>query len=187
MNNLHKSPMLNPIYTKACLIFGCGNPLLGDDGFGPAVIAHLENHYQLPEHAAILDVGTSIREILFDMLLSDSKPQQMVIVDAAQHPQVEPGTISEINIDQIQLSKISDYSLHQFPTTNMLKELKEETEIDIRVLVAQMSCQPTEVKPGLSQPVKDAVPRMCERILNVLLPTNNHPANIPSAITRKPL
>ena len=50
---------------KSILIFGCGNTLWGDDGFGPAVIEHLHRHYQLPEDVI---VGTSIRDLLFDLV-----------------------------------------------------------------------------------------------------------------------
>ncbi len=58
---------------KSVLIFGCGNILYGDDGFGPAVIEHLFHHYQLPEGRPGLDVGTCIRDILFDLVLSEKK------------------------------------------------------------------------------------------------------------------
>ena len=59
------------IFEKSILIFGCGNILWGDDGFGPAVIAHLKEHYLLPDDVLALDVGTSIRDILFDLILSE--------------------------------------------------------------------------------------------------------------------
>ncbi len=62
--------MIELIRSKPCLIFGCGNPLFGDDGFGPKVIEHIEKHHEIPGYAACIDVGTSIRDILFDILLS---------------------------------------------------------------------------------------------------------------------
>ena len=36
------------------VIFGCGNLIMGDDGFGPAVIEELKENYQLPESATPL-------------------------------------------------------------------------------------------------------------------------------------
>ena len=157
--------MLKPLAEYDCLILGCGNPLIGDDGFGPAVIQHLEQHYRLPDTVAAIDCGTSIRDILFDILLSAKKPVKMIIVDVTDSPGLAAGEIREIDIDQIRPEKISDFSLHQFPTTNMLKEIKEETSIDVRVFVVQAAGMPTEVKPGLSEPVRAAIPPMCERIL----------------------
>ena len=39
-------------------IYGIGNLLMGDDGVGPAVIAHLEAHCALPLDVTIEDLGT---------------------------------------------------------------------------------------------------------------------------------
>jgi len=158
--------MLKPIAEYECLVLGCGNPLIGDDGFGPAVIHHLENHYFLPDFVAAIDCGTSIRDILFDLLLSPQKPRKMIIVDVTDSPNLAVGEIREIDIDQIQPEKIGDFSLHQFPTTNMLKEIKEETSIDVRIFVVQVAGLPAEVKPGLSEPVRSAIAPMCERVVS---------------------
>jgi coenzyme F420 hydrogenase subunit delta len=165
--------MLKPVAEYDCLILGCGNPLIGDDGFGPAVIQHLEKYYSLPDSTAAIDCGTSIRDILFDLLLSPQKPRKMIIVDVTDSPGLAPGDIREIDVSQIRPEKISDFSLHQFPTTNMLNEIKEETPIDVKVFVAQVSGLPAEVAPGLSEPVREAIPRMCERILEEIKPTPN--------------
>ena len=160
--------MIELIHTKPCLVFGCGNPLFGDDGFGPEVIADLEKNHHLPSHVACLDVGTSIRDFLFDILLAADKPKQMLIVDAAQSEGKAPGDVFEIDIDAMNPKKTSDYSLHQFPTTNMLKELKMDTEMDIRVLVGQIEAIPDEVSPGLSPVVAAAVPQASRRILEMI-------------------
>ena len=160
--------MIAQIHSKSCLVFGCGNPLFGDDGFGPKVIEHLEAHYKMPGHAACMDSGTSIRDVLFDLLLSESKPRQIVIIDAADQEGRTPGEIFEIAVDAIDAKKTSDFSLHQFPTTNMLKELKEYTDVDVRVLVAQVQHIPEEISPGISSPVTAAVPEMCRRVMEII-------------------
>jgi coenzyme F420 hydrogenase subunit delta len=125
----------------------------------------LEENYRLPDDVAIIDCGTSIRDILFDILLSAKKPRKMIIVDVTDSAGLAAGEIREIDVDQIRPEKISDFSLHQFPTTNMLKEIKEETPIEVRVLVVQVSAMPDEVQTGLSEPVQAAIRPMCERIL----------------------
>jgi coenzyme F420 hydrogenase subunit delta len=152
--------MDHPLYDKECLVFGCGNPLFGDDGFGPAVIAYLEEEGDIPPNVTVLDVGTSIRDILFDILLSKTGPRRIVIVDAVQMPGRKPGDIFEIRVDDIAPAKISDFSLHQFPTTNMLREIQDHTAIEVRVLAVQTADLPPEVRPGLSAAVAAAVPRM---------------------------
>ena len=160
--------MIERIQKSKNLVFGCGNPLFGDDGFGPEVIDYLENDYTLPPDTAWIDVGTSIRDVLFDIILSDKKPEKIIIIDTVDTDDKHPGDIYEIDIDQINPKKISDYSLHQFPTTNMLKELKDETDIDIVMLVTQVNSIPEEVHPGISKQVMNAVPEISKKILEII-------------------
>lgn len=160
--------MIELIHSKACLVFGCGNPLFGDDGFGPAVIASLQADYSIPGHAACIDAGTAIRDMLFDILLSEKRPRQMIIVDSSEALAASPGAISEIDVDAINPRKVSDFSLHQFPTTNMLKEIKACTEVDVRVLVVRPEVIPPEIAPGISPSVQAAVPAMCRRVLEMI-------------------
>ncbi len=61
--------------------------------------------------------------------------------------------------------KVSDFSLHQFPTVNMLAELKETSDLQVKIIVAQTAALPEEVRPGLSDAVQQAVPLACELIM----------------------
>ncbi len=148
------------LFTKNLLVVGCGNPFLGDDGFGPAVIQHLKTDFILPEHVGLFDAGTSVRELLFDLLLSGKAPETFILVDAVQHSNALPGEIIPIALDQIPENKVGDYSLHQFPTTNLLKELKDSSPMDIWAYAVQVSNIPKTIEPGLSLPVKKAVIKM---------------------------
>jgi coenzyme F420 hydrogenase subunit delta len=160
--------MLSQDLEKSVLIFGCGNVLFGDDGFGPAVVQYLKEHYEVPAHVLVRDVGTSIREILFDLALSEKKPQKLIIVDAVDYPDRTPGEVFEISVDGIPAQKTSDFSLHQFPTVNILKELQEQTNIAVHIMVVQVAHLPSEVKPGLSQEVTRALPEACRRLLALI-------------------
>jgi coenzyme F420 hydrogenase subunit delta len=160
--------MIELFPTKSHLVFGCGNPLLGDDGFGPAVIDLMEHCGHLPDSVGILDVGTAIRDFLFDILLAENKPRQIIVVDAADKPGRRPGELFELPVTAIDAQKRHDFSLHQFPTTNLLHELQTGTEIDIRVLAVQVASIPEAVAPGLSAPVQAAVPLAVSRITAML-------------------
>ncbi len=160
--------MTSGIFEKSIIIFGCGNTLWGDDGFGPAVIEYLHHHYQLPEDVLALDVGTSIRDLLFDLILSEKGPQQLIIVDAVSYPDRRPGEVFEIPVEGIPEQKVSDFSLHQFPTVNMLAELKETSGLQVKIIVAKTEALPEEVRPGLSAAVQQAVPVACEKIMGVI-------------------
>ncbi len=159
---------IKDIFDKTFVVFGCGNTLMGDDGFGPAVIEHVQAHYSVPDDVTCIDVGTSIRDILFDIMLSEKKPKHIIIIDAADNSDKIAGDIFEMDVDGIAPAKANDFSLHQFPTTNMLKELKENTGVNVSVFAVQTSGIPEEVAPGLSAPLKKAVPVMADRIMKII-------------------
>ncbi len=149
------------------LIFGCGNILFGDDGFGPAVVDYLNEHFELPDDTQALNVETSIRGLLFNLAISENKPELIIIIDAVDKGR-RPGEIFEINLDEIPKKKLDDFSMHHMPSSNLLKELKEEAKIDIRILVCQVEHIPAEVDQGLTQTMKNAIPTMCEMIKKLL-------------------
>lgn len=156
------------LFDKPVLVFGCGNTLVGDDGFGPAVIDYLSAHYTLPSHAAAFDAGTGIRELLFDLALMPKKPRLIFIIDAVSDSPNAPGEIFEIDMNLIPAIKINDFSLHQFPSVNLLRELREDAGVEIRVLAVQVKEIPEEVRPGLSDQVRAAIPRACEWLVRAI-------------------
>jgi coenzyme F420 hydrogenase subunit delta len=156
------------IFEHSVLIFGCGNILFGDDGFGPAVAKYLQDNYPLPADVLVLDVGTSIRDLLFNLVLSEKKPQKIIVIDAVDYPDRQPGEVFEIPVEGIPDKKTADFSLHQFPTVNLLQELKEHTRVEVHVLVVQVKDLPEEVNPGLSPEVTAAIKEVCARILPIL-------------------
>jgi len=157
--------MIKDLFNKPILVFGCGNIFFGDDGFGPAVIEHLTKNFYLPENVLAMDVGTSIRNILFDLALSEKKPKKIIIVDAVDYPDRKPGEVFEIPVEGIPEKKIADFSLHQFPTVNILQELKDQTGIAVTILVVQTDTVPETVQPGLSKAVEGAIVTACEQII----------------------
>jgi len=151
-------------YQKSTLILGCGNTLFGDDGFGPAVIHFLEKHFKVPKDVSILDVGTGAREILFTITLAEKKPERIIVIDALDC-QREPGDIFTIPVENLPDKKIDDFSLHQLPTSNLLKELRDLCQVEVILLAAQPESVPETVKPGLSKKLQDAVPKVGKYIV----------------------
>jgi len=143
-------------YDKSILILGCGNILLGDDGFGPAVAQHLRGNFKIPADVCVFDAGTSVREILFDTILSDKKPSKIVIIDAMDCDR-EPGELFLLDIDSLPKIKLDDFSMHQIPTSNLLRELRRNCGIEVIVVACQVANACDSVNPGLSKPVEAAV------------------------------
>jgi len=160
--------MYRELLTKKVLILGCGNVLMGDDGFGPAVIQKLLQQHDIPSHAHAEDAGTSVRDVLFNITLSEKHPEWIIILDATEKPGRAPGEIFEIPLDEIPEKKIVDYSFHQFPTANLLKEIRDHCGVKITVIAAQVAGELTEVKPGLSVPMRVAVSRAADRVMKLL-------------------
>jgi len=153
-----------PIYCrKEILITGCGNKLFGDDGFGPEVVEYLSDHYNIPEKICLLDVGTGIRKILFNISISEVRPEIIVVIDAVDKGR-KSGDIFDISLDEVPIEKIDDFSMHQVPSSNLLKELQDLCSVKVRIMACQIKTIPESVQPGLSEPVKKAVPLMAQRI-----------------------
>ncbi len=153
----------------ATVVFGCGNMLMGDDGFGPAVIEKLNASSTLPVTVAAIDAGTGIREYLFDYLLTaEGRPEELIIHDAVDCNGRRPGEVFELAISAIPSLKISGFSLHQFPTVNLLAELQEHTGVQITLLAAQVEHIPDEISLGLSSSMRHTIPVACEKILQLL-------------------
>ena len=150
-------------YDKSILILGCGNVLLEDDGFGPAVAQQLQRDVTIPSDVCVLDTGTSVREILFDTILADKKPSKIVIIDAMDCG-LEPGELFNMDIDSYPEVKLDDFSLHQVPTSNLLRELRDLCGIEIVVVACQVAGACDVVNPGLSEPVSKAVGQAVEMI-----------------------
>ena len=112
----------------------------------------------------LLDAGTSVREILFNIMLSEIKPKTIIIIDAIDKGR-KPGEIFEISVEEIPKNKTDDFSFHLMPTSNMLKEINDLGKINVIILVCQVESIPDNVKPGLSKTLQRAVPKMCEMVM----------------------
>jgi len=144
------------------LVLGCGNLLLGDDGFGPTVIKRYLAGRKPRRGLLLMDAHTSVKSVLFDILLSDVRPKTIIIVDAVEQDNV-PGTVFELDIKSIPEKNRDNFSLHQMAGSDLLKEL-EAVGVNVRVLVCQVKCIPEEVTFGLSTEVEGAIAKACDII-----------------------
>ncbi|MBN1953542.1 MAG: hydrogenase maturation protease [Anaerolineae bacterium] len=100
---------------KRLAVIGLGNPLRGDDGVGPWVIAELTRQ-GLPPGVTAYDGGTAGLDLL---RLLDSW-EQVIIVDAGRVGQ-EPGQFVRFTPDQARWSETRDtLSLHNMGLSEVL-------------------------------------------------------------------
>ena len=153
---------------KDVVVLCCGNVLFGDDGFGPAVAERINASGDVPEWAVVLDAGTAVRELLFDMILSERRPKVVVVVDAVDLGRT-PGEVFEIPLDDIPRVNISEFSLHQAPTSNLLQELREVASIRVDVIACQVESIPEEMSEEISDVVREAIDRAARLIAETYL------------------
>jgi coenzyme F420 hydrogenase subunit delta len=146
-----------PAFCRArVLILGVGNVLFGDDGFGPAVSETILQDYAIPDDIYVMDVGTGVRKLLFTLILGDSLPNEIVIVDAVDWGH-RIGEVKVISANELPVTKIDDFSLHQVPTSNMLRELQDQCQVKVSVVVCDVGILPQRIEPGLSPETAQAV------------------------------
>jgi len=151
---------------KRVLILGVGNVLFGDDGFGPSAVEYMLENCEIPEDVYAMDVGTGSGDILFNVALSQTKPQKIVILDAVDLKR-NPGEIFELSVDQLPASKLADFSMHFFPSSNLLRELRDQMGINVIIVACQAERMPDSVSTGLSDSVKRALPKAAELALKL--------------------
>jgi coenzyme F420 hydrogenase subunit delta len=153
-----------PSFCRArVLILGVGNMLFGNDGFGPEVIDLLVRDYAIPDDIYAIDVGTGARKVLFTVSLSETRPEEIVIVDAVDWGQ-EIGLVSEIPVESLPVTKVDDFSLHQVPTSNMLRELQDDCGVKVSVIVCDVGEIPQMIEPGLTSTIEAAVVVAAQKI-----------------------
>jgi coenzyme F420 hydrogenase subunit delta len=139
------------------VVVGCGNPLFGDDGFGPAVIEELQK-LQLPDHVKMIDAGLGAPHFIFT-LLDVETTRKLVIIDIADFG-AEPGNVTILPVEALPPGSYRD--VHSWDLTEPLHRLKDK--IDITVI----ACQPksvAEFKMELTEEVKRAIPKAVRIVL----------------------
>ena len=112
-----------------------------------------------------MDLGTGIKEFLFDLIMAPVKPERIFILDAISQSNRKAGELLEIQLERFRDGKGGDRLFHQFPSLDQLQQLGSLTGVDIRILAVQTKEVPDSVRPGLSPEVQEAVPRACDWLI----------------------
>lgn len=151
---------------KRVLILGVGNVLFGDDGFGPAAAEYLQKNCKVPNDVYVMDVGTGAGDILFNVALSSKKPKKIIILDSVNMKR-KPGEVFQLSLDELPADRMSDFSMHFFPSPNALKELRDQMGVQVVIVACQAGKMPDSVSPGLSEAVQKTLPKAAEMVLEL--------------------
>jgi len=152
---------------KDIIVLGCGNILFGDDGFGSFVAEHLQSSSLLPENVSVINAGTGVRGLLFDLVLSERKPRKIIVIDAVDVGR-KAGEVFKLNIDELPKNKTDDFTLHEMPTSNLLQELKDFCNVKVIIIAGQIESIPESVRPGLSDALAKSVAVAAEEVLQLV-------------------
>ncbi|PKG33589.1 coenzyme F420-reducing hydrogenase, FrhD protein [Methanoregula sp.] len=144
------------------VIVGCGNPLFGDDGFGPAVIEEMEK-LTLPDNITITDGGAGAPHFIFNFL-DPEVTKKLIVVDIADF-NAKPGSISKISGNDLKPGAYIDP--HSWDGVDQLCRIRDTIETTV------VLCQPAkaiikgdaDVDMELSDDVRNAIPKAIQVIL----------------------
>jgi coenzyme F420 hydrogenase subunit delta len=139
------------------LILGCGNVLLGDDGFGPAAAARCRR-FRLSGSIVALDVGTQLSPLTMDLLYGEEKPIGLVILDAVDGGR-SPGDVFRVSLDDLASRTTDTFGLHDFPSVSVFRELETSKGTKTEIIACQPAMGMDLVRIGLSKQVREAVPK----------------------------
>ncbi|WP_243669888.1 coenzyme F420-reducing hydrogenase, FrhD protein [Methanoculleus chikugoensis] len=147
---------------REIVIAGCGNPLFGDDGFGPAVVEELQK-LQLPDNVKVIDAGLGAPHFLFTLMEDAEVPvRKLIIIDIADFG-ANPGDVTKLRPEDLPPGTYRD--AHSWDLSEPLQRLKDV--IDITVI----GCQPKRVAShefelgGLTEEVEGAIPKTVRIVL----------------------
>ncbi len=147
------------------LVLALGNPLRGDDGIGAAVLAELARA-DLPPDVTLLDGGTPGLETA--LLLQGYG--RAVIIDAAEMGHV-PGEWLRFTPGEAHLRSGSLQSGGTLHSAGLAEALALGEALDLlpaEVIIYGVQPDCVGWQPGLSDPVRQAIPSVCAAILDEL-------------------
>ncbi len=148
---------------KRCLILGLGNPLRGDDGVGPRVVAELLRR-GLPDGVEVVDGGTRGLDLLH--LLEGW--EQAIIVDAAMLGR-NPGEYVRFTPEEAHLlGTLVPLSSHAAQLADVLTLARALGRRLPDIIIYGIQPERMDWEEGLSPAVEAALPRLVEDILGQL-------------------
>lgn len=146
------------------LIYGAGNLILSDEGFGVHFVRYLENNYEIPENVELYDGGTLGIMVTFKFEEAD----KVILVDVVDTAG-EPGDIFRYEREEIMLKKIPvKMSPHQIGLQEML--LISEMRDAPKVPLTFFGIIPASLDPGdvLSPPLQAGLEKVAGLVVNEL-------------------
>jgi len=141
------------------LVLGLGNVLLGDDGVGAAAVARLEDDYEAPAGARVLDGGT-----LGLSLLPFVEDAEIVILVDAVRTGAAPGAFVRLEGDAVRSAAAARLSPHQLGVADVLDGARLHARYPSQVVLLGLEPKSIVLSFGLSEPVARGLPGLVAEV-----------------------
>ncbi|NYT00412.1 MAG: hydrogenase maturation protease [Methanocellales archaeon] len=145
------------------VVLCCGNPLMGDDGFGFYVLEELKRK-ELPVHVELIDAGTGSLSLLSFM----ENAGKVIIIDAMSSGS-EVGKIYRFTYKELPDPSSIYFSLHELGLVDVLNIGKKVMSITEDIIIIGVEIERTKnFTIGLTTKVNEAVKQVVEMVLDEL-------------------
>jgi hydrogenase maturation protease len=129
---------------KKTVVLGLGNPIMSDEGVGPAIVQRFADKAKDYTNTEFVDVGTGGFSLLYHLENAD----KAIFVDCALMGET-PGVIRRFTNDQVQtVKRLSHFSLHEGDLLTLIDKAKELGQCPEDIVI--FGVEPELVDFGLS-------------------------------------
>ncbi len=138
-------------------VVGIGNPLRGDDGFGPKLIEALNGRVE----AAVFDCGTAPENYIIPIL--SSNPGTIILLDACDF-NGSPGEARVFDIEEISSKGLAIHDI----SPRLIADLFKTGDSKINIFMVAIQPKDTSFGSALSGEIRAGIERL-QKILSQLL------------------
>lgn len=146
------------------LIFGAGNLILSDEGFGVHCIKYLEDHFDFPEEVELFDGGT-----LGIMVTHKIEEAERVFIVDTVETSGEPGDVFRFEKEDIMLNRLPvKLSPHQIGIQEMLYISEMRGECPDRISLLGVIPASLDAGSELSDTLNEKLPKVVGLLVDEL-------------------
>jgi hydrogenase maturation protease len=156
---------------SSTLVLALGNPLMGDDGFGLAVLARLRRSPEAQGPLLLMDGGTWG----MNLLPAIEAAHRLILIDAI-NTGAEPGSLIRLERDQLPRYFSHKISPHQVDLREILALAELRGTLPEETVAIGVQPESVTMRIGLSRAVRAKVPVVTDLVLRQLVAWGHKPA-----------
>jgi hydrogenase maturation protease len=154
---------MNEAPVPEAVVIGVGNPLMGDDGLGIAVLTELQEHWSFEPHLNLLDGGTWGLNLLPHV----ESARRLLIIDAIDTG-AEPGSVIALERDEIPRFLARKLSPHQIDVKEVLALAELRGTLPDEIVALGVQPESVEMRIALSPAVASRLQAVVEAVVKLL-------------------